>query len=719
MNDRSPGRARRIDKPTDDQDDAADAVNAGGAPPPGGPAGTGPKPLGPRRERYLVAPLVPANPGALAMLGAGPQVDADTLLAQLDADPSCTVHRVIESTARTAPGAGQLGMFGVAPQPVAHFPKVAIVEMEADRAHMFAARPTLHVEPDLPLQYAVPDPSGQSFANPSVIPHGADTEVQVAVVGNDGKPLEGADVYLMSETFPAHGVTGPDGLVSLSMPAGALAAVAGVCVMPRYDYWSVWLGNPHLSVDTSNLVSCPALSETFPGFPERQIDGWARSAMRFDALPPTFRGDGVKVAIIDSGAAVEHPNLAGRFKCGRDIPCQNDTGWQTDTVGHGTHTAGIIGGKDTGTGVAGVAPEAELYSCKIFPGGSYGDLIEALDFCIANNIDVINLSLGSQESSTLLAAKIEHARQAGIACIVAAGNSHGPVCFPANLPSVMSVAAIGKSGTFPPESYHATEVSGSITPDGYFSASFTCYGPEVDVCAPGVAVVAPAPPVNFAAVDGTSFAAPYVTGLAALLLAHHPDFRDRYTVRSAARVDRLFELIRGSCRPLNLGDPGRSGAGLPDAVAALGLMTPVAMTPPSDPALASLWSAMAHAGLITSAVPTVAVPSLAAAAGLAAVASLAAQSGLGPPVPAPMAAAPYAMTPMGLVRVDYPSYGWYGVAPNAGQPSVPAAASAADATPATADAPTATLTAPPVDSLAPLRAAMRAAGLLSLDSDSN
>ena len=55
------------------------------------------------------------------------------------------------------------------------------------------------------------------------------------------------------------------------------------------------------------------------------------------------------------------------------------------------------------------------------------------------------------------------------------------------MPSVLAVAAVGKTDSYPPESYHATQVWGAPTPEGYFSAAFTCHGPEVDVCAPGVA----------------------------------------------------------------------------------------------------------------------------------------------------------------------------------------------------------------------------------------
>ncbi|SDT56801.1 S8 family serine peptidase [Actinoplanes derwentensis] len=519
-------------------------------------------PVGSRRERYLVAPL-----GA-------PHKDFFTHLAE---DPAATVHRVV-STA----------------------PTFAVVEMDADRAAMLTVTGAVHVEPDLVLNYACP------AADPGVIPPGEVARLSFLVTGSDGRPLPGAEVYLMNEVFPLRGVTRADGRVAIDVPAGMLP-LDGVHVKPQYDYWAVWLGRPALSGESPNLVVCPSFEETFPGFPQRPLDGWARRSLRFDALPPTFRGDGVRVAIVDSGASMDHPDLRGRVEGDRDS-------WE-DRIGHGTHAAGIIGGTDDGHGVVGVVPEAVLHSCRIFPGGRFSDLIEAIDHCLAEQVDVINLSLGSAQFSPLVARKIEQARQAGIACVAAAGSSAGPVRFPASMPGVLAVAAIGKLGEYPPESHHATRVYGSPTVDGYFSASFTCHGPEIDVCAPGVAIVSSVPPSHYAAWDGTSFAAPYVTGLAALLLAHHPDFRGgRFTARDAARVDRLFALIKGSCRPLALGDRHRTGAGLPDAVAALGLRQPAdpwgmsplnaeqqprtTLTVPAGEPLDPLRTAMRSAGLL-------------------------------------------------------------------------------------------------------------------------
>jgi hypothetical protein len=109
----------------------------------------------------------------------------------------------------------------------------------------------------------------------------------------------------------------------------------------------------------------------------------------------------------------------------------------------------------------------------------------------------------------------------------------------------------------------------SVTSEGYFSAKFTCFGDEIDVCGPGVAIVSSVPDNNYVAMDGTSMAAPHVTGLAALILAHHPDFQRAYRAKNEKRVERLFQILKDSCRRIDVGDPKRTGVGLPDALRAL------------------------------------------------------------------------------------------------------------------------------------------------------
>jgi hypothetical protein len=127
----------------------------------------------------------------------------------------------------------------------------------------------------------------------------------------------------------------------------------------------------------------------------------------------------------------------------------------------------------------------------------------------------------------------------------------------------MAVAAIGMLSEFPRDSWESqTVVPGLVTGEGVFSPSFTCFGPEIAVAAPGVGIVSSVPGTGFDAQSGTSMAAPHITGLAALLLAHHPLFKTSLRERNAQRVAGLFQLLRSLASPLPL-DQRRIGAGAP------------------------------------------------------------------------------------------------------------------------------------------------------------
>jgi len=397
----------------------------------------------------------------------------------------------------------------------------------------------------------------------------------VSVIGKDGAPQAEAEVSLFGSMLPASGVTDANGQVTLSLFGETPESVRGLYVKPKSDYWSFYQRDPDISTDEANVVTLRALSDwpSLAGFPRQRAYGWGQKAMRLDQLPGNYRGQGIKIAIIDSGAATTHANLKG-IKAGFDVLNKktNPDGWDQDTLGHGSHCAGVIAAADIASGIRGFAPDAEVHACKLFPGGQISQLIDALEYCIDKQIDVVNLSLGGAEVSEALEQQIVRAKRAGIACIVAAGNSGGAVQYPASSPNVLAVAAVGKLDEFPADSYHAQTLDQNVDAYGYFTAKFSCFGPQVAVCAPGVAITSCVPPNNFAAWDGTSMATPHVTGLAALTLAHHPDFQSpQYKARGAERVERLFQIIRASAHRVSLADQSRTGFGLPDVLVAVGL----------------------------------------------------------------------------------------------------------------------------------------------------
>ncbi|WP_426113284.1 S8 family serine peptidase [Massilia sp. PWRC2] len=524
--------------------------------------------IGERRKRYLVAPRQSAGGLSVASLGLQPAVfnapsfdGVEQALRdhpEIDFIGSVGPRKDLSTLSTGAPG-GQ----GVL--------VARMSDKNAARLHQQGAG-TLLVERDqhLYLTDAVIQMPGLVTG---LLPDGPTTDVFITVLGRDNMPVAGAEVSVFGAMLPVSGVTNANGQVVLALSGEASRTVSGLYVKPKADYWSFYQRDPDISIGEPNVVALRALSDwpNLKDFPQRHAYGWGQKAMRLDQLPPQLRGQGIKVAVIDSGAATTHQNLE-QLRAGVDILQKTDAqGWRKDDLGHGSHCSAVIGGAAIASGMRGFAPEAELHECKLFPGGQISQLIDALEYCIENQIDVVNLSLGGAQPSEALEQQIIRAKRAGIACIVAAGNSGGPVQYPASSPNVLAVAAIGKLGEFPPDSYHAQTLTQTVDANGYYQASFSCFGPQVAVCAPGVAITSAVPANNFAAWDGTSMAAPHVTGLAALVLAHHPDFQSTFKARGPERVERLFQLIKMSARPVTLADPEHTGYGMPDVLVAIGL----------------------------------------------------------------------------------------------------------------------------------------------------
>lgn len=509
-----------------------------------------------RQRRYLMAPRV--LPGQMQPMG------LDLLSQSIDAMPDVKIVKRLRSRGISALSAGPFG----------GGTDILVTEMSVDRGELLrrSAPPNVIVEHDAMLRHHDQVDMMKLLRTnleATVLPSSLGVEstaLKLRVVGEKGQALPRATVIAYGQGFPAQGTTDDKGEIELQLFGGPIDSVQALYIKPESNYWERFVSRPELG-NSLNVIALDPLSATFNGFPDVGMIGWGQAMMGVDRLSSTMTGRGIRVAIVDSGCDTTHPQLSRA----QGLDCTTDDnsgeGWRNDTVHHGTHCAGIIGASGT-SGIRGFAPEAELHALKVFPGGRFSDLIEALDICIQRQIDVVNLSLGSPEPSELVERKIVEATSNGVACIVAAGNSASAVQFPGVLPQVLTVAAIGQMGRFPEDTYHAqTVLPGSVVHDNLFAAKFSCFGPQVGVCAPGVAIVSTVPG-GYAAWDGTSMAAPHITGLAALVLAHHPAFQGNKD-RSSQRVASLFTILRASAAPVTA-DAQRGGAGLPNAARALG-----------------------------------------------------------------------------------------------------------------------------------------------------
>ena len=191
------------------------------------------------------------------------------------------------------------------------------------------------------------------------------------------------------------------------------------------------------------------------------------------------RGDGINVAVVDTGVDYTHPELKDIYQGGYNaILKTNDP---KDDEGHGTHVSGTIGAADNSIGVVGVAPHVKLWAVKVLNSqgsGKDGDIAAGLNWVLSKKAEVggnwiVNMSLGGPTGSQIMRDACDRLAAAGVFVIAAAGNKSSdgtvpdPVAYPAAFPSVTAVAAIDSTQTV---------------------ADFSNQGPEVALSAPGVGV---------------------------------------------------------------------------------------------------------------------------------------------------------------------------------------------------------------------------------------
>lgn len=373
-----------------------------------------------------------------------------------------------------------------------------------------------------------------------------------------GAPVKDVTIYAIAEGASYKAVTDEQGDAML---ASDFPLLPQVIASPRDTYWSRIVDNVDLTTTQSLEIRLKPLLVT--GAHE-----WGVRLMEFPRVNRLWRGKGVKVGVIDSGVAKDLPDIkpVGGYNT---LDAADPDAWYVDEKGHGTHCTGIISGHADGTGINGGAPEAEVYSVKVFPGGYTSDIVEAVEWCIRNKMDVVNMSLGTTQYSAGLENVLKDAYQRGITVVAATGNNSSSVSYPAAYRTTIAVSAIGRLGTFPEDSDHSRAVTDITDWRGQlFGAQFSNFGPEVEVCAPGVAILSTVPS-GYVSWDGTSFATPLVCALVALILEAYPAIR----TGDARQPEYVRSILRGAS--VNLGMPPLlQGYGLPLATRALAAARP-------------------------------------------------------------------------------------------------------------------------------------------------
>lgn len=294
---------------------------------------------------------------------------------------------------------------------------------------------------------------------------------------------------------------------------------------------------------------------------------WSLQRILLDQLHAQATGEGVTVAVIDTGVDDSNPQLREAMAPGGKDYVGSTDGTQ-DLEGHGTRVAGIIAARPIeGTGFEGIAPKAKILSFRYTGGGGEKQgnsktMSDAIRAAVAKGAKIINISsdTANKQDNAGLASAVADAVNSGALIVAAAGNDgadgNQADTYPASYPGVLAVAASDRNDE-----------------RAFFSQS----GDFVDVAAPGVGMVSTVPKGGQCTADGTSFAAPYVAGVAALLKQKHKSWT----------ADQIATRIEETAQRPGRGPDPFIGWGVVDPVAALSDDSDPASSPQPDPPTAA------------------------------------------------------------------------------------------------------------------------------------
>jgi subtilisin family serine protease len=328
-------------------------------------------------------------------------------------------------------------------------------------------------------------------------------------------------------------------------PAALAAALERLKSDPDVEF-----AEPDHVVTTNQLPNDPFLNPAIPGsWGQSYQDLWGHYKINAPTAWNTVQGDGVIVAVVDTGIDNTHPDIAANTILGLDFigpSCQSPVQGTNpiDHFGHGTHVAGTIAAVgNNGIGIIGIAWHAQVMAIKGLDDSGCGldsTLAPAIQYAANNGADIINASWGGQGTSQTIEQAVQFAYGLGVVFVAAAGNSSEDALnfFPANSPESITVAASDPNDQL---------------------ASFSDFGSKIDVAAPGVDILSlqasgtqlgppPTPgTTGYVRLNGTSMATPHVAGTAALILSQNPG----YTVEQVRQVIR--SSADGSGYNLNFG----------------------------------------------------------------------------------------------------------------------------------------------------------------------
>ncbi|HAQ06468.1 MAG TPA: peptidase S8 [Bacillus bacterium] len=333
------------------------------------------------------------------------------------------------------------------------------------------------------------------------------------------------------------------------------------------------LNNKNLKVETVSKVQLEAKPGSDAQSAPSDRTPWGMEAIYNDSsIQSTAGGNGIKVAVLDTGVNVSHADLAGSDEQCKDFTNRRSplvNGSCTDKNGHGTHVAGtVLAHGGTGLGIYGVAPEADLWAYKVLndQGSGYSDDIagaiqHAADEAVRTGSKVvISMSLGSSSKSTLIADAVDYAYGKGVLVVAAAGNS-GPgsdtIGYPGALVNAVAVAAledVQENGTYRVADFSSR---GNPATDG----DFVIQERDVELSAPGRAIESTWFDGSYNTISGTSMATPHVSGLAAKIWAANPSMSHTQLRAELQNRAKANDILGGSGAAA--GDDYASGFGFP------------------------------------------------------------------------------------------------------------------------------------------------------------